>query len=276
MTPEDMEFLAGVVKPRSGLVLTREKGYLVESRLGPVARREGCGSVAELVTALRTRREERLATAVTDALTNNETSFFRDRAPFEQFRDEVLPALAAARAGGVVRVWSAGCSTGQEPYSLAMLAEELSGELPELKLDIVATDLSPRCLEIAQAGLYNQFEVQRGLPIRLLLKYFTKQDDNWRLSARLRRAVQFRPANLLVETGALGRFDVILCRNVLSGFDRSTQAAVLERLGRQLSPDGVLLLGASESASGLSDALEPVPDRPGYYFKAAARRAAAA
>jgi chemotaxis protein methyltransferase CheR len=271
-----MAFLAGVVKPRSGLVLTPDKGYLVQSRLGPVARKENYASVAELLQALRLRRDERLAWAITDALTNNETFFFRDRAPFEQFRDVVLPVLAAARQGGSLRVWSAGCSTGQEPYSLAMLMAECAERYPGVSLDILATDISPRVLELAQAGIYTQFEVQRGLPIRLLVKYFSKVEDNWRLAARLRRAVEFRASNLLDESASLGRFDVIFCRNVLVYFDAATKAAVLGRLARQLAPDGALVLGKSETPEGFTEEFQPVEGRPGLFTRAGPRRAAAA
>jgi chemotaxis protein methyltransferase CheR len=236
MIADDMAFLAGVVRSRSGQLLTPDKGYLVQSRLGPVARRENYASVAELLQALRLRRDETLAWAVTEALANTETMFFRDRAPFAQFRDEVLPLLAAARPGGMVRVWSAGCSTGQEPYSLAMLMAEAAERFPGVTLDILATDLSARCLEVAQAGLYSQFEVQRGLPIRLLVKYFVKHEDHWRLIPAVRRAVRFQAANLLDDTLSLGRFDAIFCRNVLSGLHAEARGVVLERLGRQLAP----------------------------------------
>ena len=268
-----MAFVAEVVKPRSGLVLGPDKGYLVQSRLGPVARRDGFASVSDLLHSLRNRRDEKLAWAVTEALGNTETSFFRDRAPFAQLRDEVLPGLAAARAGGAVRVWSAGCSTGQEPYSLALMMAEAAESLPGVTLDILATDISARSLEVAQAGLYTQFEVQRGLPIRLLIKHFAKVEDNWRLNARLRRAVEFKQANLLDES-TLGRFDVIFCRNVLSGFDAPTRGLVLDRLSRQLAPDGVLVLGATESTDG-EGGFMAIPGRPGFYVRSAPRRAAA-
>jgi chemotaxis protein methyltransferase CheR len=270
-----MAFLAGLLKARSGLMLPLDKAYLVETRLGPVARKEGFGSTVELIEVLRLRPTEALAAAVTDAMSNTETWFFRDRTPFDQFRDEVLPALARARPGGTVRVWCAGVSTGQEAYSLAMLADEASGEFADVGLQIVATDLSRRCLEKAHAGLYTQFEVQRGLPIRLMVKHFGREEENWRISARLRGAVRFRVANLLDDASALGRFDAVFCRNVLSGFDEPTRSAVLERIAAQLADDGVLVLGAAETVHGLTDRLKPVPGRRGLYVQAHARRAAA-
>ncbi len=273
MTPEEIAFVAGVVKPRSGQVLGPEKGYFVQSRLGPVARREGLNSVPELLRALAERREERLAGAVTEALTNGETMFFRDRAPFVTFRDEVLPKLAAARQGGAIRVWCAGCSTGQEPYSLALLMEAQRERYEGVRLDILATDLSARAIEVAQAGLYNPFEVQRGLPIRMLLSHFAKVEDNWRLASRVRRMVEFKVANLLDDAG-LGGFDIVLCRYVLDGFEAGTRAAVLERLTRALAPGGILLLGVGDAAAGGGE-LVAAGGRPGYYVKPGVRRAAA-
>lgn len=271
MSPVDMAFLAGVLRQRSGLVLAPDKAYLVESRLGPVARKEGLASVAELLERLRLRREETLAWAITDAMANPETWFFRDKAPFDQFRDELLPALAAARPGGLVRVWSAGCATGQEPYSLAMLADDRR----DARLEIMATDLSQRLLEKAQAGLYTQFEVQRGLPVRQMIRHFAKEDENWRIGARLRQAVRFRVANLLDDTAGLGRFDVVFCRNVLGGLEDGARAAVLGRLAGQLADDGVLVLGQDETVLGAGEAFKPVAGRRGLYVKATARRAAA-
>lgn len=271
MTPEEIAFIAGLVKPRSGQVLGSDKGYFIQSRLGPVARREGFATVPELVRALAERREERLATAVTEALTNGETMFFRDRAPFVTFRDEVLPRLAAARTGGAVRVWCAGCSTGQEAYSLALLMEEGRERYEGVRLDILATDLSNRAIEVAQAGVYNSFEVQRGLPIRMLLAHFAKAEDNWRLASRIRRMVEFRVANLL-EDSVAGVFDVILCRYVLDGLEPATRAMVLERLMRSLAPGGILLLGLGEPGGG---ELVGASGRPGYYVRPGVRRAAA-
>lgn len=275
LSPEHMEAVARTVHARSGLVLGPDKGYLVETRLGPVARREGCGSVAELAETLRVRRDEKLAWAVTEALCAPETWFFRDRTPFDQFRDELLPALTGARRTEPLRVWSAGCSTGQEPYSLVMAAEEAGDRFPDLRLEVVATDLSPRLLEKAQSGLYTQFEIQRGLPVRRLVRWFSKEEDNWRLSPRIRQGVRFRTQNLLDDCRALGRFDVVFCRNVLSGMDPATRAQVLERIAGQLADDGTLMLGADETVLGAGGAFKPVPGRRGLYVKAPPKRAAA-
>jgi chemotaxis protein methyltransferase CheR len=271
VTPADLQTIAAVVQARSGQVIGADKAYLIESRLGPLTRKEGFASVADLAQALRLRRDEALSAAVADAMLNAETWFFRERPCFELLRDQLFPALGADR-GGQLRVWSAGCSTGQEPYSLALAGEEAAAGY---RLDIVATDMSRRLLEKAHSGLYTQFEVQRGLPIRTLIRHFVREDEHWRLSPRLRQAVRFRLVNLLEDTRPLGRFDVILCRNVVSGMDPKSRAAVLERLWGQLADDGMLLLGGTETLSDGDHRFRAVAGRQGLYVKAAPRRAAA-
>jgi chemotaxis protein methyltransferase CheR len=186
--------------------------------------------------------------------------------------------LAAARPDGVVRVWSAACSTGQEPYSLAMLAAELSAACPKMSLDICASDLSERCLEKARSGVYTQFEVQRGLPIAYLVHYFDKVEEAWRVKPELRGAVRWRRFNLLDDMLSLGRFDVVLCRNVLGDFDEDTRRRVLASLARRTAPDGCLMLGAGESLPGsgesLADTFEAAPGGRGLFRRKAERRAA--
>lgn len=265
MTPADMDFLAEVVLKRSGLVLGPDKGYLVESRLAPVARQEGFESLDALVASLRTQRDETLMWAVTDALMINETMFFRDKTPFAQFKDDILPALTRSRS--TVRIWSAACSTGQEPYSLAMLLDELRPEYPKLKLDICASDISERVLQKAQTGVYSKFEVQRGLPIGRLIRHFEPVEDAWRIKSGLRQAVRWRTFNLLDDPRTLGVFDVVLCCNVLAWFDAPTRKRVLEQIAAVTAPDGFLLLGAAETVTGVADAFHAVPGRPGLYTR---------
>ena len=270
MTGDDIEFLAQTLKARSGLILGSDKTYLIESRLSPVARREGFANVQALLSSLRAKRDEKLTMAVTDAMTTNETFFFRDKLPFDQFRSDVLPALAKTRLTGDVKVWCAACSTGQEPYSLAMLMEDMRMLYPKVSLDILATDISDRCLEKAQAGLYTQFEVQRGLPIQMMVKHFEKVDEMWRISPRIRQAVRFKKMNLLEDLRAAGRQDVIYCRNVLIYFDLETKKKVLEQIASLLSDDGYLFLGAAETVLGITDAFKPMSGMRGLYIKNAA------
>ena len=261
MTREDMQVLAEIVAARSGLVLPPDQAYLAETRLAAVAHAEQLPGVDALLQALRAAPSEALLSAVTDALANSETVFFRDRLVFDLLRDAILPTLAAARPRGVVRVWSAACSTGQEPYSLAMLA----AGLPQLKLDLCASDLSESCLEKARAGRYTQFEVQRGLPIGHLLQWFEKSDEAWRVRPELRQMVRWRRFNLLHDMAPLGRFDLILCRNALMYLAPDARGAVLRRLAGALAPDGVLVLGASEAVCDAPDMLEAAPGGRGLY-----------
>ena len=267
MTPEDIEHLAATLKTRSGLILGSDKTYLIESRLSPVARREGFANVSALLSALRTKRDEKLMASVTDAMTTNETFFFRDKAPFDQFRSDILPALAKARLSGDLKVWCAACSTGQEPYSLAMLMDEAKAQFPRINLDILATDISDRCLEKAQAGLYTQFEVQRGLPITMMVKHFEKVDEMWRISPKLRSSIRFKKMNLLEDLRSAGKQDVIYCRNVLIYFDIATKKRVLEQMATLLADDGCLFLGAAETVLGITDAFKPMPGMRGLYIK---------
>ncbi|HEU5275470.1 MAG TPA: protein-glutamate O-methyltransferase CheR [Xanthobacteraceae bacterium] len=276
MTPADYDYLRKLLKDRSGLVLSADKQYLVESRLLPIARRVSVRNLSDLVAKLKTPGSESLIVEVVEAMTTNESFFFRDKIPFDHFREFMLPSLLKARASQHrIRVWCAAASTGQEPYSLAMLLKEMGAPLAGWRTEIVATDLSNEVLEKARAGLYSQFEVQRGLPIQLLMKYFTQSGDTWQISPEIRAMVQFRPLNLLSDFNQLGTFDVVFCRNVLIYFDQPTKIGVLERLARITEPDGYLVLGAAETVVGLTECFKPLADRRGLYVpNAAAARAA--
>ena len=275
MRADEIEIIRRIVQARSGMVIDPDKTYRIETCLSPVARREGFADISEMVRDIQTKRDNALMWAVTEALANTETSFFRDRAPFQQFREEILPELAIARNGEPIRVWSAGCSTGQEPYSLAIIVDDEASKYPGLKIELFGSDLSERCLEKAQSGLYTQFEVQRGLPIRLLVRHFEKNDETWALNPRIRQAVRWRRVNLLADLTGLGEFDVIFCRNVVSSFDRDVAARVLEQLAAALPEDGRLVLGIEETASDFTDALRPLSGRRGVYAPNLDRRKAA-
>ncbi|HEY5126181.1 MAG TPA: protein-glutamate O-methyltransferase CheR [Bradyrhizobium sp.] len=274
MTPLDYEFLRKLLKERSGLDLSSDKQYLVESRLIPLARRAGLPGIAELVAKIKAGTDT-LTSEVVEAMTTNETFFFRDKIPFDHMREAILPALAQARANRrALRIWCAASSTGQEPYSIAMCVKEFSA-LAGWRVEILATDLSQEVLEKSKAGIYSQFEVQRGLPIQMLVKYFTQTGELWQLKADIRAMVQHRQLNLLQDFSCLGTFDVIFCRNVLIYFDQDTKVGIFERLARMLEPDGVLALGAAESVVGISDAFKPYPERRGLYRANADRPARA-
>jgi chemotaxis protein methyltransferase CheR len=251
MRPTDFDFIATLVRERSGLVLSSDKAYLVESRLAPIARRDGFPTIDDLVSAIRVRRDGKLIDMVVDDI----------------FETSILPELVARKRGGTVRVWCAAASTGQEPYSLAMVAMAMGPRMGGCKLEIIGTDISERCLEKAKTGIYTQFEVQRGLPVQMLVKHFKKEGDAWKIDDRLKADIRFRPMNLLDDFRGLGRFDVIFCRNVLIYFDTPTKKSVLERMSSQVEGPGYLLLGAAESVLGVTDTFKPVPGQRGLYVQ---------
>ncbi len=266
MTPLDYEYLRKLLKERSGLDLSADKQYLVESRLVPLARRASLPGIPELVQKMKGAGADALTAEVVEAMTTNETFFFRDKIPFDHLKEAVLPALIRARAARrSLRIWCAASSTGQEPYSIAMCIKEMGTALAGWRTEIVATDLSLAVLEKSKAGVFSQFEVQRGLPIQLLVKYFTQNGELWQLNADIRAMVQFRQLNLLHDFSHLGTFDVIFCRNVLIYFDQATKANIFARLAKMLEPDSVLALGAAETVVGITNVFKPYPDRRGLY-----------
>jgi chemotaxis protein methyltransferase CheR len=242
LSPTDLEFVCALARVRSGQVLAGERGFFVETRLSPLARREGAASVSDLIARVKSGGDERLMRTVVEALLIQETGFFRDRIAFRTLLDDALPALA--REPGPVRVWSAGCASGQEAYSLAMMTD--AAPTP-VGLDIFATDLSASALEKAESGVYTHFEVQRGLPIRSLLRYFEPSGDSWRISAAMRSQVRWRRLNLVDDFSGGEPFHIILCRHVLETFDQRMRAVVLDRLTASLTPNGWLALSPDEA-----------------------------
>lgn len=276
MRPDDFDFIARLLKDRSGLLLGRDKVYLLESRLTPLARRRGLESLGDLIAYMRRERDEALVRQVVEAMTTNESFFFRDNTPFELFRDQVLPKLRVTNvATRRVRIWCSAASTGQEPYSLAIMLKELEAQWAGWEFEILGTDISTQVLDKARAGIYSQFEIQRGLPIRMVMKYFTQEGEAWQLAKSIRDMVTFREFNLLDGFRSLGVFDVIYCRNVLIYFDQDTKADVLNRLAEIMPPHGVLFLGAAETVLGLTDRFRPVPEHRGMYVVNEGRGAAA-
>lgn len=270
MNSDDFQFISQLLKKRSGLALTEDKLYLLDSRLTPIARSHNKLDLADLIRSLRTAPDEKIIAEVVDAMTTNESLFFRDQKPFTQLRQVVLPRLKQARTAGRIRIWSAACSTGQEPYSVAMSLLEEAPKMGGFTYEIMATDISPRVLRKAQEGIYTQFEVQRGLPIQMLLKYFKQlPDNNWQANDTLRSMVTFKPLNLLDEYGTMGKFDIILCRNVLIYFDEATKRQILDRLANVLQRDGILFLGSTESVLGLSNKYNMLENERGLHVLAA-------
>ena len=271
MTVTDFEFICQILRERSGLVLTNDKAYLLESRLLPVARKWKLATFDDLVRVIRSKMDETVIRDVVEAMTTNESFFFRDTKPFDQFKALVLPALLKSRAASrTIRIWSAACSSGQEPYSLAMILSESAAQLNGWKIEIVGTDLSTEILNRAKEGMYSQFEVQRGLPITMLVKYFSQIGDRWQINAKIRGMVQYKEFNLLTDPMALGRFDVVFCRNVLIYFDQPTKTRVLNSVSKLMPEDGFLFLGGAETVLGITDKFQMVPGQRGVYGVASA------
>jgi chemotaxis protein methyltransferase CheR len=266
VNPADYDFLRRLLKERSGLVLGPDKQYLVESRLLPVSRRVGVAGLNGLMEKIRQPGNESLIVQVVEAMATNESLFFRDKIPFDHFRETIIPALLVSRAKQRrIRIWCAAASTGQEPYSLAMALKEFGPKLAGWHTEILATDFSLDVLEKAKAGIYSQFEVQRGLPIQMLVKYFTQVGEMWEIAPEIRDMVRFREFNLLHDCSHLGVFDVVFCRNVLIYFDQQTKMEVLDRIARVIESDGYLVLGAAETVVGLTSSLRPIPGKRALY-----------
>ncbi len=254
MKTADYDFLSTFLMKSSGLSLGPGKEYLLESRLVPLAQSLGLADFDGLVDELRRGADRRLSEAVTEAMTTNETLFFRDKTPFEDLKKTLLPALIEARQSvKKLRIWCAAASTGQEPYSLIMLLLDAFPQLASWTIDFVATDISQQMLDRAAEGLYTQFEVQRGLPVTHLVKYFDQDPKGWRIKPAVRQRVRLQKLNLLDNFSLLGAQDLIMCRNVLIYFDQVTKKNILDRMSRLLSPEGFLILGAAETVLGISD-----------------------
>lgn len=247
-------------------MLTPDKCYLLESRLTPVAKKWGYESLETLTIALQGVPDKAMVKDIVEAMTTNETSFFRDQGPFDRLKETVLPYMLKTRMPTRrLRLWCAAASSGQEPYSIAMILKEMETQFMGWRTEITGTDLSDEILAKAKSGLYTQFEVQRGLPIQMLMKHFQQVGDKWQISDNLRRMITYQSFNLLDSMISLGQFDIVFCRNVLIYFDEKTKADILGRIARQLAPDGYLFLGGAETVIGITDVFKPLPNQRGVY-----------
>jgi chemotaxis protein methyltransferase CheR len=260
MMAHEFGIVRRILKEHSGLNLGEDKQDLLEGKLRPLLREFGLPSLSHLVLVMMRPDAHRLRSRVAQAVTVQESYFFRDKVPFSYFLDTMLPKLMAKREDSRrIRIWCAAAATGQEPYSLAMELAERNGKFAGWAIEILATDFVEDALGKARKGLYSQFEVQRGLPVSYLVKYFKKVGSAWEISPEIRRKVEFRTHNLLDDCQTLGTFDVIFCRNVLIYFDEATKRPVLARLAERLAPDGYLVLGAAETTTGISQDFVAVP-----------------
>jgi chemotaxis protein methyltransferase CheR len=258
LTAQEFAFISGLVRRDAAIVLEEGKEYLVEARLLPLARQSGLPTVSEFVSQAQQRPDMSVNEKIVDALTTNETSWFRDNEPYAALNSTVLPDLMPSRANNrSLKIWSAACSSGQEPYSLAMV---LADGLPAgWTYDITATDISAEMLTRAEKGQFTQLEVNRGLPAAMLIKHFERVGAHWKVSPALRKQVAFKRLNLAAPLPAMPQFDVVFLRNVLIYFDVETKRSVLQRVANVMRPDGWLFLGAAETTIGIDDRWERVP-----------------
>jgi chemotaxis protein methyltransferase CheR len=277
MMAHEFGLLRRILKAESGLKLSEDKQDMLEGKLRPLLKEFALPSLSHLALALLKPGGDHLRARVAQAVTVQESYFFRDKVPFHYFADAMLPALMARREGTRrLRIWCAATATGQEPYSLAMTLAGKAQELAGWTVEIVATDFVEDALAKARKGVYSQFEVQRGLPVTLLVKHFRQVGSAWEIAPELRARVDFRVHNLLDDCTGLGLFDVIFCRNVLIYFDEPTKRGVLARLAGQLASDGYLVIGAAETTTGLSSDFMNVPEGHHGIFRFAPEAAALA
>lgn len=266
MRPSEFNTLKEMLKTSSGFVLTDDKQYLLESRLAPLAKKCQYESVDALISDWCRTKQTSLQNQIIEAMTINESFFFRDKSPFDNFENHILPHLLESNKNQKkIRIWSAAASSGQEAYSLAMILKEHAPKLAGWNIDIIGTDLCSEALEKAKAGLYSQFEVQRGMPIQYLVKNFKQVGSMWQINSDIRSMVQYRQFNLMNSFTLLGRFDVIFIRNVLIYFDKETKANILSRMEKQTNSECFLVLGASETLVNLNKNFKSVPDVRGLY-----------
>jgi len=251
---QTFDFISELIRKKSAIVLEKSKGYLVESRLAPVAREFGFENLEVLVSELRKPTAHSLVQKVVEAMTTNETSFFRDLHPFQVLKTTILPDLIEKRSRQrTLNIWSNACSSGQEPYTLAMSVKEYFPELASWRLRLIGSDLSGKILARAMEGVFTQTEVSRGLPMQLLLKYFAKDGIQWRIADELRKMIEFKPLNLIEPfPSSLPKMDVVFLRNVLIYFSPETKTEILNKVHATLAPDGYLFLGGAETTMNLN------------------------
>lgn len=264
ITPAVIHRLSSYLKSVSGICIEADKTYLVESKLKPILQREKLQSYADLIDAIEKNKKSRLADEVVQAMTINETHFFRDRTPFDTLK-ELLPGVLLRKAQDRrLRIWSAACSTGQELYSIAIVLEELGSALAGWRVELIGTDISEAVVSKARKGTYSQFEVQRGLSTQLLLKYFERIGDEWVIAERIRKRATFQCGNL-IEDLPNDKFDIVFCRNVLFYFEPGTRSRILQKIAAAMNPHGYLVLGGSEAMTALAAGFRPESPRSPFY-----------
>ena len=266
ISASDFEFVRDFLYKGSGLSITMDKAYLLESRLNPIIKKHQMSGIGDVISKLRAN-DLAVKNQVIEAMTTNETFFFRDTHPFDRFRDVILPKIIEKKApGSTIRIWCAACSSGQEPYSLGIILKENAAKYAGYKFEIIGTDISKDILDTAKAGKYSQFEVQRGMPIQLLVKYFRQEGADWFINDDIKSMIKYDSFNLLDPMTKFGTLDVIFCRNVLIYFDPQTKGKVLAELHAHMAKHGFLFLGGAETVIGITDQFKPMPNERGLYI----------
>lgn len=269
MNEQDFKFYQDFLQAESGIFLSSEKTYLLNTRLMPLCKTLGFETLEEYTQHLKSSNDKAARSMVIEAMTTNETSFFRDIKPFQNLKNSILPYFFEKRADShkKLRIWSAACSTGQEAYSVIMTLKDVSAKAPDWNYEILGTDIADHVLQKAKEGRYNTFEIQRGLSMPQIVRYFDQRDQDWVIKDELRRMAQFKPFNLLEPATRLGTFDIIFCRNVLIYFNADTKLKVLKSLYNALAPDGLLLLGSCENVMSDRSGFVTFGDMHGVYVK---------
>ena len=264
ITADEIKFFVQYIYNVSGVLLDESKAYLMESRLAGLLQEYGCKSFMQLYQKTMADRGKTLERKIIDAITTNETLFFRDQSPFEMLRHKILPDLIDKKASGAgpmplpIRIWSAACSTGQEVYSIAMVLKEILGDLQKYNISLLGTDISDAAVTSASYGHYRQFEIERGLPADKLARYFERNGSGWKVKDEIRAMAVFKRLNLLQPLNGIGKFDIVFCRNVIIYFNKETQESILNKIIKNLVPQGYLFQGHSESVQGMSLPLKPI------------------
>lgn len=268
VSKESVDFMIALLRKESGLVLDSSKTYLIEARLEPIVQEAGLSSIDALCLCLKQQPMSPLLQKVVDAMATNETSFFRDRVPFEVVGNVLLPELIKTnQKRRRIRIWSAACATGQEPYSLAMLLCNIAPMLAGWDAEILATDLVERVLERGRNGTYTQYEIQRGLPAQYMTRFFDQVGSDWKVRPEVKRWIRFRRFNLLTDFSSFGPFDIIFCRNLLIYFDTASKKKVLEGMAASLTPNGALFLGGGETPLGITHRLVRMEVDRGVFYR---------
>ena len=264
ITPDEIKIITKYIYDISGIYLDQTKTYLFETRLGPLLEKEGLSSYTELYQKTRTEPGKKLETKIIDAISTNETLFFRDAGPFEVLQHKILPDLIDARSAGSsgllptsIRIWSAASSTGQEIYSIAIVLKELLPDMKKYNIKLLGTDISDAAVAQASYGTYNKFEIERGLKKDKLQKYFSPNGNTWKIKDEIRVMANFRRLNLMLPFAALGKFDIIFCRNVAIYFDLEDRKKLFDRIADMLALDGYLIVGSTETLTGICPRFEP-------------------